>query len=144
MAPDHPLTLYNLAVIALAEQRLGDAIAQFELALSARPDYAEAHTNLGVALERSGRAKDAEPHYLAALAARPSHAAAHNNLGRTLLARGDTRGRCRTFERPFAVSPTIPTRSTAWAARCWRRDTPGTLGSSGNAPSRHGPTMSPS
>ena len=39
---------YNIGVIAMGEKRVSEAIASFELALDARPDYAEAHNNLGV------------------------------------------------------------------------------------------------
>ena len=108
VAPDYPLAHYNLGVIALAEQRMGDAIARFERALKARPDYAEAHNNLGVALERTARAKDAEQQYREALAARPNHAAAHNNLGRTLLARGEAAEAVSHFRAALRSQPDNP------------------------------------
>ena len=73
----------------MGEHRLPDAIASFQQAIAARPDYAEAHNNLGVAFEATRRDDDAERQFRAALSALPSHAAAHNNLGRLLLARGN-------------------------------------------------------
>ena len=66
-----------------------EAIASFEHAIVARPDYAEARNNLGVALEASGRDDEAERAIPRGVVGAASHAAAHNNLGRLLLARGN-------------------------------------------------------
>jgi Flp pilus assembly protein TadD len=72
----------------MGDRRVADAIARFETAIAARPDYAEARNNLGIALESTGRGAEAESQYRSALESHPNLAAAHNNLGRLLLARG--------------------------------------------------------
>ena len=66
---------------------LADAAAQFELALSSKPDDAEAHSNLGGVLARSpGRLDEAIAQLREALRLRPDYFSASLNLGNALLA----------------------------------------------------------
>jgi tetratricopeptide (TPR) repeat protein len=66
---------------------LADAAAQFELALSSKPDDAEAHSNLGGVLARSpGRLEEAIAQLREALRLRPDYFSASLNLGNALLA----------------------------------------------------------
>lgn len=79
--PNQPI-LFNL--IGACYKDLGEldgAAKMFEIAVSIKPDYAEAFFNLGVALH----ALDKKPHalecYKKALQSSPKYAEAHNNLG---------------------------------------------------------------
>lgn len=90
IAPAYPLAHYNLALIALAEQRFAAAASHLQQALAARPDYAEARNNLGVLYEATGRPDLAVEQYRLALDSRPMHSAAHNNIARMLLSQGQT------------------------------------------------------
>ena len=56
-----------------AEGRWGAAKVQFEQALKAQPDLAEAHYNLALALERLGDAEQARHHYIEAANLAPGH-----------------------------------------------------------------------
>jgi len=89
----------------MGDRRVADAIAGFERAIAARPDYPEAHNNLGIALESSGRSAEAATHYRAALESRPNLAAAHNNLGRLLLARGEVGNAMAEFRLALRARP---------------------------------------
>jgi tetratricopeptide (TPR) repeat protein len=61
--------------------RLPDAIAQFEAALRARPDFAQAENNLGIALANSpDRMPEAVNHFEAAVRLDPDLAPARANL----------------------------------------------------------------
>jgi Tfp pilus assembly protein PilF len=92
----------------MGEKRVDEAIARFQGALRARPEYAEAHNNLGIAFETRGRTAEAEAEYRAALQSRPSHAAAHNNLGRLLLAQGAVPQAAAEFRAALRTRPDHP------------------------------------
>ena len=74
-----------------ALKRNEDALASFEQAIAARPDYPEALNNRGNALVELSRHEDALVSYERALACRPSYADALVNRGQCLvkLNRGD-------------------------------------------------------
>ena len=68
--------------------RLPEAIAQYEAALRAQPNFGEAHNNLGNAFFRLGQLSPAIEHYEAALRLEPDTAALHYNLGVALTQTG--------------------------------------------------------
>jgi tetratricopeptide (TPR) repeat protein len=85
--------------------RIGDAVAQYQLALSLRPDFADAHNNLGVALAAQGRIDDAVAHYERALVLKPDCADAHGNLGAVLAAKGRIADAVIHCERALLLNP---------------------------------------
>lgn len=88
VAPEYPVTHYNLALIAMGDRRFDEAQVHYEKAIAARPDYVEARNNLGVLYEVTGRTDLAVEQYVKALESKPTHAATHTNYGRVLLSRG--------------------------------------------------------
>ncbi len=73
---------YSAGVDLSHAGRLGEAVAEFEMALRLRPDYAEAQNNLGVALSQiPQRAPEALAHFQAAVRLNPDYADARFNLG---------------------------------------------------------------
>ena len=52
----------NLALIFLARGELPEAVAQYQLALQIKPDYADAHNNWGIALQQAGNMEEAKKH----------------------------------------------------------------------------------
>jgi Flp pilus assembly protein TadD len=85
-APDHPLALHYLGVIAYQRGRPSDALPLLERAAQLRPDEPEFHNNLGLALAELDRYDDAVDAYQRTLALNPEHATAWNNLGLALTA----------------------------------------------------------
>jgi Flp pilus assembly protein TadD len=85
-APDHPLALHYLGVIAYQRGRSSDALPLLERAAQLRPDEPEFHNNLGLALAEVDRYDDAVDAYQRTLALNPAHATAWNNLGLALTA----------------------------------------------------------
>ncbi len=83
-APDHPLALHYLGVIAYQQGRPGDALPLLERAAELRPDEAEFHNNLGLALAALDRYDLAVAAYQRTLALNHAHAGAWNNLGLAL------------------------------------------------------------
>ena len=56
-----------------ASGRWGAAKDQYESALKAQPDLAEAHYNLALTLDRMGNRQEARPHYMEAANLAPGH-----------------------------------------------------------------------
>ncbi len=82
--PNVPL-LFNLIGACYKELgQLEGAAKMFEVAVSIKPDYAEAHFNLGVILKALGRDVVAVESYKKAIAITPNYPDAHNNLGTAL------------------------------------------------------------
>jgi tetratricopeptide (TPR) repeat protein len=80
---------YNNLGLALRDQdRIGEAIAQYEQALKLKPNDVMAHVNLGAAFYQQGRTDEAVAHLQRAVALKPDYAVGQNNLGTVLLAQG--------------------------------------------------------
>jgi tetratricopeptide (TPR) repeat protein len=86
--PECWLAHNNLGVALDNQGKVTEAIAHYEQALRAEPDYAETHYNMGVALEQTGRIKQAIGQYEQALQINSDYAEAHNNLGNALAQAG--------------------------------------------------------
>lgn len=79
----------SLGVEALRAGRAQEALKEFEIALEADPDHAEAILGKGILLEfQYGRRDEAEAAYRRAIALSPNLSAAHNNLGQLLAGKG--------------------------------------------------------
>jgi Tfp pilus assembly protein PilF len=79
----------NLGTSLNGLDRVDDAIAAYQKALTIKPDYAKAHYNLGNALHRARRWREAIAAYRIAIALRPDDAEYHWNLSLDLLAEGE-------------------------------------------------------
>jgi tetratricopeptide (TPR) repeat protein len=71
----------DLGDVLLKQNKVSEAMGEYEWALQINPDYAEARYNLGVALEETGRVPEAIGSFEEALKLKPDYAEAHNNLG---------------------------------------------------------------
>jgi tetratricopeptide (TPR) repeat protein len=92
------VTENNLAVALQSEQRLDEATAHYQRAISLRPDYAPAYSNLGTALRAKGRAGEAVAAYEQALRLQPDYPDAHYNLANALLDEGRTDAAVQHFQ----------------------------------------------
>ncbi|MFL5300034.1 MAG: tetratricopeptide repeat protein [Anaeromyxobacteraceae bacterium] len=80
---------YNLGAEALRAGRVQDALKEFDEALAADENFADAHLGRGLVMEYGfGKLDDAEKHYRRAIELRPAFPEAHNNLGQLLAKRG--------------------------------------------------------
>ena len=75
--------IYNQGVALMHEKRYAAAIADFEAAVKAKPDFAEAHNNLAYCLRSEGPGKynEALDHYNKAIQLKPNLAQAYEYRG---------------------------------------------------------------
>ena len=73
-------SLNNLAMVLTSQGKAGEALSLLQAAISALPDYAEAHNNLGVLQRDVGAIPDALASYERALALVPDSRNAGNCL----------------------------------------------------------------
>ena len=75
--------IYNQGVALMHEKKFAAAAADFEAAIKAKPDFAEAHNNLAYCLRREGPAKynQALAHYNKAIQINPNLAQAYEYRG---------------------------------------------------------------
>jgi protein O-mannosyl-transferase len=69
--PDNYMAHYNLGNLYSREEKIDEAIGQYEAALQEEPNYADAHNNLGGILLDRKRYEEALPHYRAAVRTNP-------------------------------------------------------------------------
>ena len=75
--------VYNHGVALMHEKQYPEALAEFEKAVQAKPDFAEAHNNLAYCLRHQGPAKYSEAlgHYDKAIKLKPNLAEAYEYRG---------------------------------------------------------------
>lgn len=107
--PARPLqsaqTIFDEALRNHLAGRISEAIAGYERAILAKPDYAEAHNNLATALLAEGRLEDAVARYRRALLLKPDYAEAHSNLAGALIMQGRFADGVPCYERAIALNP---------------------------------------
>ena len=69
---------YNLGNLYSRQDKLAEAVQQYEAAISAEPNYAEAQNNLGTVLLRLGRFDEAIAHHAAAFRIKPEYLYCYN------------------------------------------------------------------
>ena len=95
---------YNLGNLYSRQDKLPEAVRQYEAALSAEPNYAEAHNNLGAVLLRQGHFDEAVAHYSAAVRLKPEHLY-YFNLANALVDAGKPAEAVPNYQRSLRLSP---------------------------------------
>jgi tetratricopeptide (TPR) repeat protein len=98
-------TIFDEALRNHLAGRIAEAIAGYQRAILAKPDYAEAHNNLATAFLAQGRLEDAVARYRRALSLKPDYAEAHSNLAVALIAQGKIADGVPCYERAIALNP---------------------------------------
>ena len=89
--PDYAEAHNNLGNVLQKQNKLDEAVVNFQQALQLKPDYVEAYGNLGHALFIHGKLDKAVAHFRRALQIQPDCAKAHSNLLFALNRHPDTR-----------------------------------------------------
>jgi Flp pilus assembly protein TadD len=87
--------------------RVGEAMLEYEKALSINPHFADPYNNLGFIYYGQGRVDDAIAAYKKALAEKPCYAEAHNNLGAAFLKKGNMLWATCSFLKALECQPTL-------------------------------------
>jgi len=82
---DNVIDHFELGNIAMQDNRLDAAIAEFKEALKSNAEFAEAYNNMGLALFNQSRFDEAIEEFRNALRIEPDFPLAHANLGLVLL-----------------------------------------------------------
>lgn len=93
----------NLGSLRQANQNFAGAVAQFERAIAATPEFAIAHFNLGTAQRAQGNLGAAIAAYQTAIDLKPDYAAAYQNLGVALFKVGQLPESLQAFEQAIAL-----------------------------------------
>jgi Tfp pilus assembly protein PilF len=105
VAPDQPVALHLLGVIAHQVGKNDIAINLITKALTFKPDYAEAHNNLASVLKEIGQLDEAVASYNKALTIKPDYAEAHSNLGVALNEQGKLSEAVTRCNKAIAIKP---------------------------------------
>jgi tetratricopeptide (TPR) repeat protein len=95
----------NLGIALKKEGKLNEAIAHYQQALRASPDYADAYNNLGVAHQLQGKLEEAIGHFRSAIELEPDYAKAHNNLGIVFAMQGKFTEAMHHLQRAIQIRP---------------------------------------
>jgi len=95
---------YNLGNLYSRQDKLAEAVRQYEAALRAEPNYAEAQNNLGTVLLRQGRFDDAIAHHSAAARIKPEYLY-YFNLANALADAGRTGEAIAQYQQALRLNP---------------------------------------
>jgi tetratricopeptide (TPR) repeat protein len=79
--PNEPILFNMMGACYKEADQLEGAAKMFDIAISLKPNYAEAHFNLGVVLQNLDYKDESIESYKKAIAISPNYSDAHNNLG---------------------------------------------------------------
>jgi protein O-mannosyl-transferase len=103
---DNSLAHCNLGMALFQEQRVDEAIDQYQKALEIHPGYVEARKNLAATLLDQGRLDEAIIQFQKVLEVRPRDAVSCYNLGNAYLRKRQVRRAIELFQRTVALRPT--------------------------------------
>ena len=106
--PPTPTSTTRKAIALLQASRIPEALAQFQQALTLRPNYALALDNQGIALAQSRRFPEAIAAFTAALKLTPDRTSTLDNLASAQLQAGQTAEARATFQRVLQLDPQDP------------------------------------
>ncbi len=100
---------HNTLGFALAKQgKVTDAINQYNIALSIKPNYADAHNNLGNALFAEGQAREAIAHFTESIKVNPTLWIPHYNLANALAETGNDSAAILHYREVIRLNPGYP------------------------------------
>jgi tetratricopeptide (TPR) repeat protein len=105
VTPSNDVAENNLGIVLLGQNRLDEAITQFESALALRSENGAAHANLAKAFVQKGELDQAISHYYKYLEIEPENAETRNIFGTILLQKGRVAEAISQWQNALAVDP---------------------------------------
>ena len=105
LAPQHPMSRYNLAIALLQQNRPAEALDELEQAVNLQPDFFNAHLELGNAYGLIGSHDRAIRHFIKAIGSNPESALAHLHLAHALRDTGQLDEAITHYERSIELQP---------------------------------------
>jgi tetratricopeptide (TPR) repeat protein len=100
------IIVWNILGVSAAEIDMLDvAIKAYKMAISLKPDYAEAYNNMGNALVNQGKLDKAIEACNKAISLKPDYAEAYNNMGNALKYQGKLQKSVEVFNKALAIKP---------------------------------------
>lgn len=109
--PDEALARFNLGLLHKGEDRLLEALDEYEKAAALAPEQAEIWNEIGLIHDEMGRMRQAEENYRKALDLNPKLAAAWNNWGVCAFLKADYGAARLRFEKAVEADPDM---ESAW------------------------------
>jgi tetratricopeptide (TPR) repeat protein len=97
--------LNNLGMLMARQGLTKEALKEFRLSLTVKPDQAEAHADTGWTLTQTHQFPEAAEEFAQALRFSPDAADSHNNLGAVLLQLGDYERAAEQFKEAINIDP---------------------------------------
>jgi len=104
-SPGKARTHNNLGAALSRQDRVKEAIEQFQIALKINPQFSDAHYNLGYALARTENLDEGISHFREAVRVEPKRLKYLNNLGAALILKGDYSEAIDHFKAALKLNP---------------------------------------
>jgi tetratricopeptide (TPR) repeat protein len=98
---------YNLGLAYFQQERVGEAIGEYQQALEINPDDPDTRNNLGTALLAQGRLDEAASQFQSVLLNNPKDTDSHVNLGNVYFQLGRTDEAIKNYEQALEIQPDI-------------------------------------
>ncbi len=105
LLPDNPVGWSNRGNSRVSQNKLADAIADFNKSIELAPDAADPYLNRGTALEALGRWDEAIADYKRVLELNPNDAMAYNNLGNAKAGQGRWEDAIADYQKAAELAP---------------------------------------
>lgn len=103
--PNNPAVWSNRGNIRVSQNKLGEAIADFDQAIELAPEYPDSYLNRGTALEAQKRYDEAIADYEKVLTISPNDAMAYNNRGNAKAGKGQWEDAIADYQKAVQLVP---------------------------------------
>ena len=103
-----PILFNILGAIFVGQNKLQEALENYNESIKINPNYIQAYNNLGACMFKLGRIDEAIQSYEKAIEIQPNHADAHNNLGTAFKELKDYKKSIYYYEKTIQINPNSP------------------------------------
>jgi predicted O-linked N-acetylglucosamine transferase (SPINDLY family) len=104
----NPVAYSNLGLVLGLQNKLDEAVQNYQTAITLQPNYAEAYNNLAAVYGKQGKFALAVANYRQAVLLKPDYAMAYNNLAVSLKNQGNLNEAAENFHKALTIIQTDP------------------------------------